>query len=176
VSRLVRHTERLAVGSGWRAALGSVIRLTLLVLGLYVLARIVRILPSLMWALAACWTIASWRAGKPPKNAPNDPPEEPAPAPDAEPVRTLLLTLMGTGSAVHLRTVLDHLQQHPTTADVTAGWGIADLRVRLELLDIPVHPKVKAGGAGPTRGVRREDLAPSPAETQKSSTEPSTAA
>ncbi|WP_030947366.1 hypothetical protein [Streptomyces sp. NRRL S-646] len=69
---------------------------------------------------------------------------------------------MGDGKALHLRTVLAHLQQHPTTAARTAAWTVGDLRARLEALGIPVQPKVKAHGGSPTRGVRREDLAPFP--------------
>ncbi|MYS47553.1 hypothetical protein GTY23_41565 [Streptomyces sp. SID5998] len=163
--------------TGWRAALGVLARLAVLGFGLYVLARIVRALPALMWLLTAGWLAASWRAGRPPKEQPlAEGEDEAAPVPDREAVRTLLLEAMGDAPAVHLRTVLAHLQQHPTTAARTAAWTIADLRFRLEAVGVPVHPKVKAPGGGPTRGVRRVDLPPSPDAAPQASTAPSTAA
>jgi hypothetical protein len=161
---------------GWRSSLGCWARVLLLAVGAYLLWRLLRALPALMWLLTAGWLAASWRAGK---QAPQQPsagaPAGPAATPSGEALRTLLLTLMGSGSAVHLSTVLDHLQQHPDTAPLTASWQVSDLRARLEALSIPVHPKVKAGGRGPTRGVRRVDLAPSPAAAPETSTATSTA-
>jgi hypothetical protein len=196
VTRLARSADRLAVGSrlyarrlasraagwcahgrradltGWRAILGVFARLALLLLGVYVLARIVRALPALMWLLTSWWTIASWRAGKPATEAPEEEPEEAPAAPDVEAVRTLLLGLMGTGSGVHLRTVLAHLQEHHQWE----GRTVTDLRLHLERLGVPVDRGVKVAGT-PTWGVRRRDLeAPSPPDAQETSTEPSTAA
>ncbi|MDX2520573.1 MULTISPECIES: hypothetical protein [Streptomyces] len=204
MTRLSRTADRLSTGSrlyarrlgtraaawcargrrddltGWRAALGIIVRLALLALGAYLLARLVRALPSLMWLLTGWWTVAAWRAGRAP--AQSDVKAVRAAAPEAardidrEAVRTFLLEVMGDASAVHLRTVLAHLQQHPPTAARTAGWTVADLRARVEALGIPV-PKVKAPGSkSPTRGVRRADLAPSPEAAEEMSTEPSTAA
>ncbi|MFI1728199.1 hypothetical protein ACH40E_02950 [Streptomyces acidicola] len=200
MSRLARITDRLAVGSrayarrlgtraaawcargrrndlsGWRGALGIFVRIALLALGVYLLARLVRSLPALMWLLTGWWTLTSWRAGKTAAEASEEEPEEPPVELDVEAVRALLLEVMGDASAVHLRTVLAHLQQHPPTAARTAAWTVADLRVRVEALGIPV-PKVKAPGSrSPTRGVRRADLAPSPAAAEETSTAPSTAA
>lgn len=192
MTRLARIADRLAVGSraharrlgtraaawcarsrrddlsGWRGALGVFVRIALLGLGVYVLARIVRAVPNLMWLLTGWWVVASWRAGKP-TDADT---EEAPPAPDVEAVRTLLLEAMGEADAVHLRTVLAHLQEKGHGK----GWDVGDLRARLEALDIPVHPKVKAPGSkSPTRGVRRADLAPSLATAEEPSTAPSTA-
>ncbi|GAQ64070.1 hypothetical protein [Streptomyces scabiei] len=161
--------------TGWRAALGIVVRIALLLLGVYVLARLVRALPALMWLLTGWWTIASWRAGKPPpkpaEHTPQTPPAEASAEAGAEAVRTLLLDLMGTGSGVHLRTVLKHLQQHGQWE----GRTVTDLRVHLERLGVPHDPRVKVAGV-PTWGVRLRDLqAPSPAEPQEASPAPSTA-
>ncbi|CAL9503089.1 hypothetical protein [Streptomyces sp. enrichment culture] len=197
MSRLARPAERIATGSaavarrlaahaaawcargrrtdltGWRAALGIVVRLALLILGVYVLARIVRALPALMWLLSGWWTVAAWRADRTPAEAPAEPAAEAPAVPDREAVRALLLEAMGDADAVHLRTVLAHLQEQGHGE----GWDVADLRARLEALSIPTHPKVKAPGSkSPTRGVRRADLAPSPAATVEASTAPSTAA
>ncbi|WP_326780416.1 hypothetical protein OG481_09730 [Streptomyces longwoodensis] len=192
MSRLARPAARLADGSstlarrlaaraaawiargrrhdltGWRAALGCWARLAVLTVSLYALWRLVRAVPSLCWLLSACWTAAAWRAGKPQPTPAEEPPAEP----DIDAVRALLLEVMGDAEAVHLRTVLEHLKEQGEDR----GWSVADLRARLEALGIPVHPKVKAGGRGPTRGVRREDLAPAPAAAEETSTEPSTAA
>ncbi|MFI2761376.1 hypothetical protein ACH5A3_21280 [Streptomyces echinatus] len=204
MSRLARPAARLANGSaavarglvrratvwvargrradltGWRAALGCWLRLALLTLGLYLLWRVVRAVPALLWLFSGVWTVAAWRAGRPatqdPIETPAEAPAEAAPELDREAVRTLLLTLMGTGSGVHLRTVLTHLQQHPPTAARTAGWKVADLRARLVALRVPVDRSVKVAGV-PTWGVRRRDLeAPSPAAAQEASTGASTAA
>ncbi|MBP5931839.1 hypothetical protein F3K39_28305 [Streptomyces sp. LBUM 1479] len=158
--------------TGWRAALGIIVRLALLALGVYLLARLVRALPSLMWLLTGWWTIAAWRARRPAAEAPQKEPEEAPAAPDVEVVRTLLLDLMGTGSGVHLRTVLAHLQEHGQWE----GRKVADLRSHLRRLGVPVDRGVKVAGV-PTWGVRRRDLqGPSPAAAQETSPSTSTAA
>lgn len=204
MSRLARPATRLATGSttmarrlaarltawaargrrddltGWRAALGCWARLALLVFGVYLLWRLVRAVPALLWLLTTAWAVVAWRAGRPAPEesaeSPADTPVGPAPGLDREAVRTLLLTLMGTGSGVHLRTLLAHLQQHPPTAALTAGWKVPDLRARLVALEVPVDRSVKVAGV-PTWGVRRRDLeSPSPAAVQEASTEASTAA
>lgn len=159
--------------TGWQAALGCWLRLALLGLGAYLLYRLLRAVPHLMWLLSAGWLLAAWRTGRTPTADAADEPEEETPAaPDIEAVRALLLEAMGDAPAVHLSTVLTHLRQKGQGE----GWTVADLRARLEALGIPVHPKVKAAGKGPTRGVRRVDLVPSPAPAQEMSTAASTAA
>lgn len=154
--------------SGWRATLGCWLRLIAIALGGYLLYRLVRAAPLLLWFFSASWALTSWRVGRPASKAP----EAPATDASAEAVRRLLLDLMGDASAVHLRTVLAHLHKHGQWE----GRTMADLRAHLEALHIPVHPKVKAPGGGPTRGVRKADLAPSPGSAPQASTEPSTAA
>lgn len=195
MTRISRAANRLAIGSrtlarrlgarsaawcargrradltGWRGALGIVVRLALLVLGVYLLARMVRALPALMWLLTGWWTIASWRAGKPPAAPAEEAPQQAPAEAGVEAVRTLLLDLIGTGSGVHLRTVLKHLQEHGQWQ----GRTVTDLRVHLERLGVPVDRGVKVAGV-PTWGVRLRDLqAPSPAEAQETSPAPSTA-
>ncbi|WP_435279152.1 hypothetical protein [Streptomyces sp. 1222.5] len=155
--------------TGWRAALGPLLRLLLLGVLAYTLWAIVRALPWLMWLLAGWWIRAAWKAGK--TAAPT--PEEAPAGPDVDAVRALLLEAMGDADAVHLSTVLAHLQERGHGE----GWKVGDLRARLEALGIPVQPKVKAPGSkSPTRGVRRADLAPSPTVAEEASTAPSTAA
>ncbi|WP_416975645.1 hypothetical protein [Streptomyces sp. 4F14] len=193
MSRLARPAARLAAGSaalarslgvraaawvargrrhdltGWRAALGCWARLALLTLGGYLLWRLVRAVPGVMWLLTGAWMVTAWRAGRPPaEETPANTPQQPG-----EAVRALLLDLLGDAPAIHLRTVLAYLQEQGQWEGRTVG----DLRAHLEALGIPVHPKVKAPGSkAPTRGVRRADLTPAPAVAPASSTTPSTAA
>ena len=196
MSRLARPATRLATGSsvltrrlaaraaawcararrndltGWKAVLGILVRLALLLFGAYLLARIVRALPALMWLLSTGWTVAAWRAGRPAAEEPREAPAEAAPALDPDAVRTLLLEVMGDAPSVHLRTVLAHLQKEGQWE----GRKVGDLRAALEALSIPHDRRVKVAGV-PTWGVRRKDLdAPSPADGREASTAPSTAA
>lgn len=123
-----------------------VVRAVLLLAGLYVLARIVRAAPQLMWALTTVWLWRAWRAVTP---AP-EPPAAPA-----DPVLTVLWECLGDRDRVHLSTVLAYLQERGQGRD----WTVTDLRLRLEALGIPVRPKVKVAGV-PTRGVLAADLPP----------------
>jgi hypothetical protein len=81
------------------------------------------------------------------------PPAVPAPGGEREAVRRLLLNVIGDAHGVHLKTVLAHLQEHGQWE----GRKVADLRVHLEALGIPVDPKLKVAGV-PTRGVLRTAL------------------
>ncbi|NEY32070.1 hypothetical protein GTU99_07660 [Streptomyces sp. PRKS01-65] len=160
--------------TGWRAALGCWLRLAMLALGLYLLWRLVRAVPNLLWLLSTAWVAGAWRAGR--TAAPQDdvdPSAEEAPAgPRGEAIRALLLEVMGDAPAVHLRTVLAHLQERGQWEGRTVG----DLRVALERLGIPHARGVKVGGV-PTWGVRRRDLeAPSPGAVQETPTATSSAA
>lgn len=138
--------------TGLRAALGPLLRTALLIAAAAGAYRVVRTVPWLMWVLTAGWALAAWRASAPAKELAEAPDGPPAKA-DAEPVVALLREVLGDRPAVHLSTVLAHLQEHGQGE----GWKVADLRVRLEALGIPVHPKVKVGRI-PTRGVRAADL------------------
>lgn len=163
--------------TGWRAALGCWLRLALLTLGVYLLWRLVRAVPALLWLLSAGWIAAAWRAGRaaPPEasdETPDETPEQAAPAPDVEAVRRLLLDVMGDAPAVHLRTVLAHLQERGHWE----GRTVTDLRTHLALLQVPHDSRVKVAGV-PTWGVRRRDLeVPHPRAVQEASPAPSTAA
>ncbi|MER7967699.1 hypothetical protein ABTX35_01550 [Streptomyces sp. NPDC096080] len=201
MSRLARPADRLARGTylaarhrldrtaawiakgrrndltGWKAALGCILRLLALLISLYLLARLIRALPALMWLLSGAWLVAAWRAGKPASAEPSEKPsrEAPATAP-GEALRTLLLEVMGEADAVHLATVLAHLQEKGHWR----GRTVTDLRRRLAALGVPHDRSVKVAGV-PTWGVRRKHLqeqpqTPSPAPPQETSPEASTAA
>lgn len=155
--------------TGWRAALGPIVRLVLLGVLAYTVWAIVRALPWLMWLLTGWWIRAAWKASR---EAPAAATVEDVRDRDIAVLRQLLLDLMGTGSGVHLRTVLAHLQEHGQWE----GRTVSDLRVHLARLGVPHDARVKVRGV-PTWGVRRRDLeAPSPAEPQETSPAPSTAA
>ncbi|MYR55537.1 hypothetical protein GTY54_04505, partial [Streptomyces sp. SID625] len=162
--------------TGWRAILGITLRLALLAGGAYLLARIVRALPALMWLLTAGWLLVAWRSGRAPEEpateAPVEAPEEASPDSDREAVRTLLMKAMGDADKVHLRTALAYLQKQGQWEDRT----VTDMRLRLARLGIPFDRSVKVRGV-PTWGVRRRDLEDlSPVVAQEASTAPSTAA
>lgn len=132
-----------------------VVRLLLLLLGLYLLARIVRSAPALLWAITGVWCWRVWRASPAPVEAPT----KAAGEPDVEAVRTLLFEHIGDRQGAHLAAVLTHLHGR----GLGEGWTVADLRSRLEALGIPVRRSVKVAGRV-AYGVHRDDLsAPSPA-------------
>ncbi|MER7930508.1 hypothetical protein ABTY96_46620 [Streptomyces sp. NPDC096057] len=196
MSRLSGPAERIATGSvviagrlqvraaawvrrgyrgdltGWRAALGCWLRAGLLVAIVYAGCRLVRTVPALMWLLSASWLLAFWRAGKPVQTPDAAAPAEASAGDPAEDVRALLREVMGDADAVHLRTVLQHLQSRGQWE----GRTVTDLRHRLAHLGIPHDHRVKVHRV-PTWGVRRSALdAPSPAPAEETSTAPSTAA
>ncbi|MFI5687871.1 hypothetical protein [Streptomyces sp. NPDC051636] len=200
MSRLARPAARLAAGSaavsrrlgarlaawvargrrhdltGWRATLGCWLRLSALTFGLYLLWRLVRAVPNLLWLLSTVWLIASWRAGRASIEAGDEEvPEQPeGHSPDDVRAATLdwIRQRIGDAQGVHLRDLLAHAQTHGMFEDL----DVATFRAHLERWGIPVDRNVKVGGI-PTWGVRRRDLeAPSPAAAQEPSTEASTAA
>ncbi|MEV8402597.1 hypothetical protein [Streptomyces niveus] len=137
-----------------------VVRILLVLLGLYVAARIVRAAPTLMWAITAVWCWCVARASRPTEEiAEGAAPEvEPDAAPGPDAVRTLLVGLIGDRPGVHLSTVLAHLQKQGHGQ----GWSMADLRARLEAAGVPVRRSVKVARRV-AYGVHRDDLtAPSP--------------
>ncbi|MFD3917331.1 hypothetical protein [Streptomyces sp. NPDC058603] len=158
--------------SGVAAILGCILRALLVLVGIWLLWRLIRAMPALLWLIVPVWCWKAVRAapaGEPAHDAPADPPvQNPRDA-----VLTLLHETLGDRDAVHLSEVLQRLQANGQGE----GWKVSDLRARLEALDIPVALKVKAGGKGPTRGVVKAELPPlSHREVPEASTAPSTAA
>lgn len=144
--------------TGWQAALGSWLRLAVLIGTGYALWRAWRAWPWLPWIAAPFWLRLAWKA-----SPAEEEPDEVPPGPDpADAIRALLWQLIGDAPGVHLRDVLAHLHKHghhPT-------WKVADLRRHLERHGIPVEDKLKLAGT-PTRGVRRDALGePPPAAAQ----------
>ncbi|MDJ0460606.1 hypothetical protein [Streptomyces sp. H27-C3] len=151
-----------------------IVRGLLLLGGLYFAARIIRAAPGVLWLLVPAWCVAAVRHAPPVEDEEQPPVEagKTAATDSRDAVLALLFECLGDRPAVHLSTVLKHLQKRGHGR----GWTVSDLRVRLEALGIPVQPKVKVGGV-PTRGVRRDDLTPpSPHGGPVASPAPSTAA
>ncbi|MFJ2675108.1 hypothetical protein [Streptomyces sp. NPDC087525] len=159
--------------SGLSAVLGCILRVLLVLVGLWLLWRIVRAMPALLWLIVPVWCWGAVRAVPPADNV-ESVPAAGAEASARDDVLALLFDILGDRPAVHLSEVLQHLQKQGRGE----GWTVTDLRARLEALDIPVAAKVKAGGkSSPTRGVRKSALlALSPEAVPEASTAPSTAA
>lgn len=151
--------------TGWRAALGPIVRAVFLAGAAAAGGLVVRARPWLMWVLTAWWLIAAWRASRPApdgdaEDGPEEEPEHPSTEAGPDILRQLLADLIGDRPGVHLSAVLAHLQEHGQGE----GWEVADLRARLEAQRVPVRRSVKVAGRV-AYGVHRDDLqAPSPAE------------
>ncbi len=164
--------------TGWRAALGCWARLAALTLGLYLLWRLVRAVPQLMWLLTAWWTAAAWRAGKTPPTADEEEAGEEAPAHSPGDVREATLQWIwqqvGDRQGVHLRDLLAHARAH----GMFEGLEVAEFRTHLDRWGIPVRARVRVRGRGVTVGIHRDDLGatfgapPQPEPQEEAKTEP----
>ncbi|TXJ78607.1 hypothetical protein E2C11_16505 [Streptomyces lavendulae] len=192
MSRLARPAARLADGSaavarglgrrtaawvargrrqdltGWRATLGCWLRLAVLALGVYLLWRIVRAVPQLMWALTGVWVIAAWRAGREAPAEAEEGIEEEPPRASPDDVRAATLDWIrrriGDAQGVHLRDLLAHAQEH----GMFEGMDVATFRAHLERWGIPVRSRCRVRGLGVTVGIHRDDLqAPSEASPEQ---------
>lgn len=150
---------------GWSAVLGCVLRAGVLLGAAYVLLRIVRAVPALLWALAPAWCVLAYRAGAPPKTAVRAPEEAPAAAPD-DPRRALarwLLQTIGDRPGIHLRELYPAMRTLPGHE----GYDDAALRGRLQALGVRPVRSLRVGGVAGRSGVRRADAEAllSPAES-----------
>ncbi|MFJ2432951.1 hypothetical protein ACIOWM_07035 [Streptomyces anulatus] len=143
--------------TGLAAALGCITRAVLVAAGAYLLWRIIRAAPALLWALVPAWCWAAPRAA--PRTAaepaPEKAPEEAEPDP-REAVLQLLYEALGDRPSMYLSDLLQHLQEKGQGK----GWRVADLRARLEALGIPVEQRLRTGGRGASRGVVKAQLPP----------------
>ncbi|MFE3371205.1 hypothetical protein ACFXOK_16585 [Streptomyces sp. NPDC059173] len=150
--------------TGLAAALGCIARAVLVAAGAYLLWRVIRAAPALLWALVPAWCWAALRAA--PRTAaepaPGEAPEEPEPDP-RDAVLRLLYEALGDRPSMYLSDLLQHLQEKGQGK----GWSVADLRARLEALGIPVEMRLKTGGRGASRGVVRAQLPPLPDPNQQ---------
>jgi hypothetical protein len=179
VNRLATGADRLAAGSavlvrrvpaalaawvargrradltGWRAALGPLVRAGLLLATGYVLVRIVRAVPAVLWLLAPAWLIAAWRAAPRPVAAPGpaaaDEPPAPAPADPRAGFVYWLLQAIGDRPGIHLRELYPAMRTLPGQEH----HDDAALRARLRALGVPVERSIRVGGVAGRSGVYR---------------------
>jgi hypothetical protein len=164
---LTRRTVRwVAAGrradlTGWRTALGPLVRGTIIAVVLYSAARIIRARPTLLWVVVPLWLIAAWRAS--PRPTAPQPAEKPAPTP-RDGLARWLLDLIGDRPGVHLAELYPALRQLPGQQDRDD----AALRAALRTLGVPVVRSLRIGGVAGRSGVRRTDVAAilSPAESR----------
>ncbi|MFJ9982546.1 hypothetical protein ACIQUD_00525 [Streptomyces globisporus] len=141
--------------TGLAAALGCILRTVLVAAGAYLLWRVIRATPALLWVLVPAWCWAALRAA--PRTAAEPTPEE-APEEPRDAVLRLLYEALEDRPSMYLSDLLKHLQKKGHAA----GWSVADLRARLEALGIPVEMRLKTGGRGASRGVVKAQLPPLP--------------
>jgi hypothetical protein len=155
--------------TGWQASLGCWVRLALLCAGLWIVWRIVRAAPALLWAIAPMVGVAAWRAGRPPRK-PVAPAAAAAEVPEPveeEPVATLsnaefvdlVRRCIGPRAGVHLAVLPDLL------GEVTGeAWPAHQVRACLAAAGVPVSGSVRMGSRGVSTGVRLDALpCPAPA-------------
>ena len=142
---------------GVRGALGIILRVTLLAFGVYLLARLVRSLPALMWLLTSWWTLASWRAGKPAVEDLEEDPEE-APAERELGPRTVLVYwldhLTRGRSGIHLDELHQALTRHPGLAHFKRP----EMRAWLDRHSITVDRTLRVGEVAGRSGVSRATI------------------
>ncbi|MFE0079190.1 hypothetical protein [[Kitasatospora] papulosa] len=139
--------------TGLAAVLGCILRALAVALGLYLLWRLIRACPNLLWLIVPVWCWTAIRAA--PRTAPEQAPEEPTTDP-RDAVLRLLYEALDDRPAMYLSDLLQYLQEQGHGE----GWRVADLRTRLEALNIPVEMRLKTGGRGASRGIVRAQLPP----------------
>lgn len=149
--------------TGLAAALGCILRALLVAAGAYLLWRVIRAAPALLWALVPAWCWAALRAARrtPAEHAHDQAPAEASEQADPDPreaVLRLLYEALGDRPSMYLSDLLQHLQDQGHGK----GWRVADLRARLEALGIPVEQRLRTGGRGASRGIVRDQLPPLP--------------
>ncbi|MEU6437448.1 hypothetical protein ABZ874_24365 [Streptomyces albidoflavus] len=150
--------------TGLAAHLGTIARAALIALGIYLLSRMVRASPSLMWVVAGVGLAAAWRAGRPAavkggeEGAGETPIEGAEEVAEEEPEVAPLPTREELAVALHA--VAD---PHAHTAAVATHLGVPAERVRagLKAAGIPISGGVRMRGAVST-GVKAAHFPPQP--------------
>ncbi|KPL31135.1 hypothetical protein JI76_18215 [Streptomyces anulatus] len=152
--------------TGLAAALGCIARALIVAAGAYLLWRVIRAAPALLWVLVPAWCWAALRAA--PRTAtehpPEEAPEEPEQSPGSTPEEVYDATLewihqqIAQRNGIHLSELLSHAQAH----GLFAGLDLPNFRATLERWHIPVRQQLKVGGRN-RPGIHREDLPPRPA-------------
>ncbi|MBX7464941.1 hypothetical protein K1Y80_02445 [Streptomyces sp. MAG02] len=154
--------------TGWQASVGCWVRLALLCAGLWIVWRVVRAAPALLWAMTPALGIAAWRAGRPPRK-PVAPAAAAAEVPEPveeQPVSTLsdaefidlVRRAIGPRSGIHLAVLPDLLGELTGEA-----WSARRVRASLAAAGVPVSGSVRMRGRRVSTGVRLDALpCPSP--------------
>ncbi|MFD5027016.1 hypothetical protein [Streptomyces sp. NPDC058373] len=153
------HREDL---TGLAAHLGTIARAALIALGVYLLARVVRASPALMWALAGAGLAAAWRSGRPAavesgeKGADETPVEGAEEAGEEGPAQAPLPTREELAAALH-----EVADPNVHTAALATHLGLPAERVRaaLKAAGIPAGGQVRMGGV-PSTGIKAGDFPP----------------
>ncbi|MEU3851740.1 hypothetical protein [Streptomyces sp. NPDC029554] len=143
--------------TGWRAALGPILRATGLLVAALIACLIVRRRPWLLWVLSGWWLAVSWRAGKAAPRAAEAASEQPqrvAPEEVRQATLEWIRQQIGDRQGVHLRDLLQHAHAH----GMFEGLEVTDFRAHLERWEIPVRNRVRVRGLGVTVGIHRDDL------------------
>jgi hypothetical protein len=169
--------------SGLAAALGCILRALLVLLGLYLLWRLIRAFPNLLWGIVPLWCWRALRAAASIGTSPELPDESGAETNPASPEEVLTATLewihhqVADRNGIHLAELLAHAHAHGLFADL----DVAAFRTVLEGWQIPVRQQIKVAGRN-RPGIHRDDLpqaparTPSPSHAQDHLPAPSTAA
>ncbi|MFE9381399.1 hypothetical protein [Streptomyces sp. NPDC006855] len=149
--------------TGLAAALGCIARAVLVAAGAYLLWRVIRAAPALLWALVPAWCWAALRTA--PRTAAEPAPEEPEQPPGSTPEEVYDATLewihqqIAQRNGIHLFELLSHAQAH----GLFAGLDMPNFRATLERWQIPVRQQLKVSGRN-RPGIHRDDLPPRPAQ------------
>jgi hypothetical protein len=142
--------------TGWRAALGPLLRLAMLAAAAYIVWAILARAAWLMWLLTALWLRAAWRAGRGRAEEPDSAPEEDEPAPPDDVYEATLEWVRGQvadRNGVHLSDLLDHAHAHGLFTDL----DVPGFRAALERWGFPVRQQLKVAGRN-RPGIHRDDL------------------
>lgn len=154
--------------TGWQAELGVWLRAALLLAGLWILWRIIRAAPAVLWGLVVLLGLAAWRSGRPLQPGPAPAAaavEEPLPEADDKPTPViseselvdLIREVAGRGKGAHISALAERLTE--TTGQ---PWTTADVRAALDRAHVPVSGSVRMAGRKVSTGVRLDAL-PDPA-------------
>jgi hypothetical protein len=142
--------------TGWRAALGPLLRLAVLAAAAYIVWAILARATWLMWLLTALWLRAAWKAGRRRAEQPEDAPEEDEPAPPDDVYEATLEWIrdqVADRNGVHLSELLTHAHAHGLFTDL----DVPGFRAALERWGFPVRQQLKVAGRN-RPGIHRDDL------------------
>lgn len=136
--------------SGTAAVLGCVLRALLALLGLYLLWRLIRAFPNVLWLIVPVWCWQALRATRPAEPEKKPAAKEGKSDPRADLIRWLDKLTQGS-SGIHLQDLHQRLAKHPTLAHLTR----AEIRPWLERHGITIDRTLRVGPVAGRSGVAR---------------------